>query len=300
MTKRLDFIRVGHLWGALVEIHWVLPLMGTLLLFVEYCAAWKVGCFILGMTLLVIIHELGHATMAQFLNVPLFRIEIKALSGYCQIDYPRQISHSALVWSAGLLAQLVVLLLTWLYVTLEGWPASGWGSALAQCFTRFNIYLMVFNLIPSRHKDGVPNDGKVLWDLYRHVYHKHPLPSVVILNQEKSPIFSPDQHLLDLPQFRNSDFVQGVEILNNDSTTMVFVMDLLLRHLGLTEEEASERMFEIHNQGGVLIPVHSPAASRAAVAAMIADIQAAGSSLVCRYADIHEEKPAPYVGSSLS
>lgn len=296
MTKRWHYIRVGHLWGAPVDLQWAFPLTGAVLLIEKYHELWKIGGYILVGTSIIFIHELGHAVMARLLKVPLIRLEVSSLSGLCHVGYPQQIKHSALIWSAGLLAQLAVLLLTWLHVSLYGWPLSDWGAVIAHSFTGLNICIMVMNLIPHDVKGRMPNDGKVLWQLYRHVWHHRPLPPVVLVAHEMSPVFPPEQRLLALSQFRNDDFVQGVEILNDASTTMEFVMDVLSRHLGLGAVEATQKMLDIHNLGGVLIPVNSPEAAHSAVVAITADIQAAGASLICRYADVREERSVSHVG----
>lgn len=289
MTKRSGYIKVAKLWGAPVEVLWWLPVIGILLCFVGDPHFRKYGYYCLALIFLVVVHELGHAAMTRLFGLQVIRIDISGLTGRCYIELPKQVRQSALIWSAGLMAQLAVLLLTWVYVMAFGHPKSVSGHAIVQIFINMNIIIFLVNLTPYRFQDGDASDGKVLWDLYRHVYHGHPLPSVVVKALEESPIFPPEQRLLSLPQFRTRDFEHGVEILNDQTTMMQFVLDVLSRHLNLNGEVAIQKMLEIHNRGGVLIPLPTPDEARNAATAITADARAAGCSLICRYADIHEE-----------
>lgn len=289
MIKRSGHIKVANLFGAPVEIHWMLPVVALLLCFLENAIFRKYGFMGLAVTFLVIVHELGHAAMARFFGVGVRRIEVTGTGGLCHIDHPKQIRHSAWIWSAGMMAQVIVLLLTWGSVAAYGMPQSVGGIAVAFAFIPLNCLMLVVSLIPHRTKKGHSSDGKVLWELFRHVHLGGPQPAVVSMSQGDSPVFPPEQRLLSLPQFRTASFEHGIEILNDQSTTMAFVLDVLSRHLGLNEEEATQRMLEIHHQGGVLIALATQEEARKVADAITADARAGGHSLICRYADIQEE-----------
>jgi ATP-dependent Clp protease adapter protein ClpS len=288
MIKRSGHFKVANVFGAPVEIQWMLPVIAFLLCFVENSFARKYGFMGLALTFLVIVHELGHAAMARYFGVRVMRIQITGTGGLCYIEHPKQIRHSALIWSAGLMVQASVLLLACAYVALYGMPQGVEGFALIFAFIPLNCLILVINLIPHRTKSGHSSDGKVLWELFRHVHLGGPQPAVVSMSHGDSPVFPPEQRLLSLPQFRTASFKQGIEILNDPSTTMAFVLDVLSRHLGLNEEEATQRMLEIHHQGGVLIALPTKEEARKVADAITADARDGGHSLICRYADIEE------------
>jgi len=98
-------------------------------------------------------------------------------------------------------------------------------------------------------------------------------------------VFPPETRLLSKPGFRPDGFVCGIEVLNDQTTPMEFVVSVLSRHLEISRGEAIVKMLEIHNTGGLLIPFPSPQKARSAADAMAAEARAAGHSFVCRYAD---------------
>lgn len=72
-----------------------------------------------------------------------------------------------------------------------------------------------------------------------------------------STIFPPETQLALNKEFVPENFVQGIEILNDDTTTMEFVVNILTRHLGMERGDAVTTMLMIHAKGGVLLPVAS-------------------------------------------
>ena len=70
-------------------------------------------------------------------------------------------------------------------------------------------------------------------------------------------MFPPETSLLTIPKFVPPGFVFGIEILNDNTTPMEFVVTVLRAHLGLTEKDAVRTMLGIHEQGGVLLAMPS-------------------------------------------
>lgn len=77
-------------------------------------------------------------------------------------------------------------------------------------------------------------------------------------------------------------FVQGIEILNDDTTPMNFVVTALCDHAGLTPEEAQQMMLTIHLRGRALIPTASLAEAQSIAARITADAGTHNYPLVCR------------------
>jgi ATP-dependent Clp protease adapter protein ClpS len=101
-----------------------------------------------------------------------------------------------------------------------------------------------------------------------------------------SRVLPPDTSLMSMPEFVPPGFVQGVEILNDNTTTMKFVADLLSTHLGLSAQDSKETMLAIHRRGGALIPTASSEAARQIAAEMTAEAAMHGYPLVCRAVSI--------------
>ena len=72
-----------------------------------------------------------------------------------------------------------------------------------------------------------------------------------------SPVLPPGTSLLSLPDFVPPGFTQGIEILNDNTTPMEFVVAVLSAHVGLSTEESVHMMVRIHTRGGALIPTAS-------------------------------------------
>jgi ATP-dependent Clp protease adapter protein ClpS len=97
-----------------------------------------------------------------------------------------------------------------------------------------------------------------------------------------SPVFPPDTCLLSLDGFVPDGFVTGIEILNDSTTPMEFVAGVLMKHFEYSREHAMTVMLEIHERGGLLIPL--PSSERAALVATLIGSEAREHShaLVCR------------------
>jgi len=97
-----------------------------------------------------------------------------------------------------------------------------------------------------------------------------------------SPVLPRDTSLLALPDFVPPDFAQGVEILNDHTTPMRFVVSVLESQLGLKSEDAHRIMLDIHARGGALIATDSVVQAQSIAAQIAADAARQGFPLVCR------------------
>lgn len=102
---------------------------------------------------------------------------------------------------------------------------------------------------------------------------KKPAPPVIL---------APETSLLTLPEFIPDGFKYGVEILNDNVTTMDFVVPALGTHLGLTYKESIKTMLSIHHRGGVLVPTSSMLEADKIARALTAEAARHGYPLVCR------------------
>jgi ATP-dependent Clp protease adapter protein ClpS len=105
-----------------------------------------------------------------------------------------------------------------------------------------------------------------------------------ITNTEATVLLPPETTLLSKPEFVPPNFLCGVEILNDSSTPMEFVVTTLGSHLSLSYTDSIRAMLDIHRRGGRLFPTDSPDDARRIADAMSARSQEMGHSLVCRAA----------------
>jgi ATP-dependent Clp protease adapter protein ClpS len=103
-----------------------------------------------------------------------------------------------------------------------------------------------------------------------------------VFRAEPSVVFSPDTSLLSYPEMVPQGFSHGVEVLNDDTTPMQFVVDALRTHVELPETDAIRAMLEIHSKGGKLFPTENLERAQTIASAVAADVGERGYSLVCR------------------
>lgn len=301
-AKRSGFVRVARIRGIPILVHWTFPIGGLFVadfsnvgfpLSLYYCLTY---------TMLVAIHEAAHVVAAKAFQLQVLSIEIFGFGGLCRIERPRSVHQGTVIYSAGLLAQIALLVTTLGYVALFGTPANALGKALTVTFTGVNIVLLILNLIPYASKD-LATDGLVLWRLFSHRFlgKPHPFPPLEVKSLEQAPVFPPDTSLQSMPDLVPPGFVHGIEVLNDRTTPMEFVARVLSHHLELSREEATVKMIEIHNNGGALIPLQTAEHARKVALDITAAAAKLGFSFVCRAVEISRpatdavglESPAP-------
>ena len=96
------------------------------------------------------------------------------------------------------------------------------------------------------------------------------------------PVFPPETSLLTLPKFVPAGLQQGVEILNDNTTQMEFVVKALMNHIGVSRQEALRIMLTIHTRGGILLAMPSMAEAEQAAQGITANAREQHYPLVCR------------------
>ncbi|WP_374328331.1 ATP-dependent Clp protease adaptor ClpS [Azonexus sp.] len=86
-------------------------------------------------------------------------------------------------------------------------------------------------------------------------------------------------------------FAQGVEILDDDQTPLLFVQQVLQAELGLTSGEAAVAAALAHARGGVLLPLADVASAAAAASALTEAARQAGWPLRCRVVVLEGGQP---------
>ncbi len=272
--------KVATVQGAPLRIHWSLPVGGLMLSIFSGFSLTEWLYYCLAFLALISVHELGHFAAARFLGLKVFSVDISGLGGQCNVQAPSGIRDTLLVFSAGLLAQCALLLLTWLYIAIFGWPTSAFGKCVAETFTVYNAVLFVLNLIPGKSFSGLSTDGNIIWKVILHATKgtPHPFPDPLAITR----VFPAETSLLSLEEFSTPGFTTGVEILNDSKTPMEFVLTTLMQQLQLDREKAIILMLDIHKNGGALVPTAGLDRAEAIAAAVTEAARNQGHQLVCR------------------
>ena len=102
----------------------------------------------------------------------------------------------------------------------------------------------------------------------------------------QSVVFPPETRLVSMPEFLVPELVFGVEVLNNDTAPMEFVVRMLMTELALSKEKAVGLMLQIHKKGGIIIRTSSRSEAEAAVLGISRRCAAEGRTLTVRVADL--------------
>jgi ATP-dependent Clp protease adapter protein ClpS len=226
------------------------------------------------------LHESGHVVAARALGLRVHAVNLSAIGGACVVQLPRRPRDAWIVYSAGFAVQVALWVATAAVVALSGPPAAPFGIAVVTTFTWINVLVFAINLVPGSTSLGPRTDGAALWQLAMHQWRgaPHPLAGQIAA----SPVFDPATGLLDIEGFAPAGFRHGIEILNDDTTPMAFVVDMLHRHAGLDTQAAADAMLAIHQRGGLLLPLQDRAAADAVAAAILREARAQRRQLVCR------------------
>ena len=272
--------------GVAVFVHGSLPLVVIAL---SILAIVKSG-FPLGAGLaylfLIVIHELGHALVARTCGLKVHALTFFAFGGLCRNDAPKTYLSAFAVVSAGLAAQFLVLVAALAYMRAIDDPMMGFTNPVTLVFAYMNIFIIVLNLIPEKRPGAYGTDGYLLWKVLSRWIARKPFSY-----PDTSITFAPDTRLLRLRDFRPDGFSSGIEVLNDNTTPMEFVVRMLVNHLQVSRDDAVRLMVSIHVRGGLLLPLEAGRAE-AVAAAIMADAAAASQPLVCRAAIAEPSPPA--------
>ncbi len=150
-------LRVARYRGAPILLHWSLAL--GLLAFGGF--AFVPG-FWLGFTVLILVHELGHAYLVRRLGFAVEAVVVHGFGGFCSWNgRASRLEHSVIAWG-GVIAQALLLGATFAYVQLMGPATSAFGFHLQDAWIRANLWIMALNLLPV-----APLDGAEAWQIFR-------------------------------------------------------------------------------------------------------------------------------------
>ncbi|MBS2020198.1 MAG: hypothetical protein JST00_45485 [Deltaproteobacteria bacterium] len=146
----------GRLWGAPFRVHWTTP-VGLLVLtrFSFDLAVWA------ALTLIIVVHELGHVFLARRYGLRVVSIDLTALGGVCRLAGDPTRREAAIVAWGGVLAQGALLVAALLLKGVLHVVAFGVMDGVFDTLVHTNLAVAAFNLLPI-----APLDGKEAWRLF--------------------------------------------------------------------------------------------------------------------------------------
>jgi Zn-dependent protease/CBS domain-containing protein len=171
-------IRMGHVLGVPLRLHWSVPLLVVLFGYslgsrtlpagvpdqsdTTYTLAGLAGALLLLVSLLA--HETAHAVMARRKGIPVQSITLWALGGMTEMGKPRAAGAAFLVAVSGPLSSLAVGAAA-LGAGIGLDAASGWEvpAAVLVWLGWVNCLLAVFNLLPAAPLDGGRVVQALMW-----------------------------------------------------------------------------------------------------------------------------------------
>jgi Zn-dependent protease len=154
------YLTVGSFRGIPIRFHWTTALGAFFFSGFQFAPAFWVA-----FVLLVLVHELGHALVVRRLGHLPLGIEVTGFGGLCRWDGSRANDlHRTIIAWGGVLAQAVLLVLTYAYSFIAGPPRSIEEYQIVSAFTRTNIHLILLNLLPFP-----PLDGAQAWNILGHI-----------------------------------------------------------------------------------------------------------------------------------
>jgi stage IV sporulation protein FB len=156
-------LRIAEWRGVPLRLHWTTA-AGALLFsgFRFEPGAW------LGFVLLVLLHEMGHATLVMRYRLRVVSIDVHGYGGVCRWAGQATGWQRAVIAWGGVLAQALLLGVTYGVVVLLGPPRSLLVAQLVDVFTFTNIWLIGLNLLPFP-----PLDGAQAWRIFVEGRNRH-------------------------------------------------------------------------------------------------------------------------------
>lgn len=142
-----------------IRAHWTVPLVCVL----ASGGTWAPGIW-LGVLLLILLHELGHAFIVHRVGLVNLGVDLTGMGGLCRwAGNPTRKERAWVAWG-GVIAQSIILAATLSCVAIFGTPARGFLAQVVRAFIEVNAFIIVLNLLPFR-----PLDGAEAWPLLRYL-----------------------------------------------------------------------------------------------------------------------------------
>jgi len=109
--------------------------------------------------------------------------------------------------------------------------------------------------------------------------------------KDTSIVLPKEVSLATLEGFVPGDFTYGIEIYNDNTTPMEFVIKSLEKNLKISRKEAIEVMLSIHEKGGVVLPLNSFEEADKIAISIMSDARENNHELFCRAVNTQQGAP---------
>ncbi|MBI2392594.1 MAG: hypothetical protein HYV09_23620 [Deltaproteobacteria bacterium] len=150
-----DSFRIGSYRGIPVFLHWTWILGALIVLAVGSFDLLAAIGLVLGATLVIFVHELGHAAILRAYRGRVLAIAFFAWGGECRyVDEDLDpLQRSVVAWG-GVLGQAALFAIAWMVVGTRKRFGVSFVDALVWAMLAMNVRMMVLNLLPVRPFDG--------------------------------------------------------------------------------------------------------------------------------------------------
>lgn len=153
-------VRVFRVRGITVYVHWSAFVVAALILVSAVQRPVTTLCGLAAYAGVLLVHESGHAAMAQRRGYAVWSIEIYPIHGITRFDAPRSHFDRCLVAWGGVLAQAVIAIPLIAWVALFGYTSVEALNAVLALLGFFSFAMAAINLLP------IPRlDGSLAWQL---------------------------------------------------------------------------------------------------------------------------------------
>lgn len=146
-----------------VLIHWTFPIGGLFIAYFLGDVSWgTVIPLIIAYTMLILVHESGHAIAAVMSGCKVKAVLVTGTGGWCFADDPRSFSSRLVFYAGGIIAQFIVLFMSILYIVFFDGPEFKVINLFVFVFTVVNVFIIIVNVLPF---EGT--DGRKIWCLFK-------------------------------------------------------------------------------------------------------------------------------------
>jgi stage IV sporulation protein FB len=150
------YYQVGRVAGVALRWHWSVLAGAVMFGGLSFePLLWLAFLFVL------VVHELGHALLVRSFGFRTVGMEITGWGGHCRWRGAADgLAQACIAWG-GIVAQLLLLVVTWGVRAALGAPHGAVAELVAEAFINVNLWIIGMNLLPF-----APLDGARAWRLF--------------------------------------------------------------------------------------------------------------------------------------
>jgi hypothetical protein len=149
------YLTLGRWRGTPVRVHWTAPVGAVVFGRFQFVPVFWF-CF----HVIVILHEMGHATIVRRFGARPLSLDVHGLGGLCRWEGEVSRRQRALIAWGGVFAQGLALVIAEAAIAIQGPAHTPAMAQLEWAFTGSNLWLIALNLVPVP-----PLDGATAWPL---------------------------------------------------------------------------------------------------------------------------------------